>query len=140
MISLNNYMPWANNRKRQKVFRSLGFALTNFWTTMYYKRTKLGKIWTLKTFCRMQSKNFHAKVSLENTATWKKSSTSSLDLCVRTKVAQITVLEARWSRNPVWSMEYTRMVQLWKMWKDINQLRMPVLSRNSGSYGISFKI
>ena len=46
----------------------------------------------------MQSKNFHAKVwkvSLENTTTWKiKSSTSSLDLCVPTKLAQITVLEA----------------------------------------------
>ena len=45
----------------------------------------------------MQSKNFHGKVwkvSLENTATWKlKSSTSSLDLCVPTKLAQITVLE-----------------------------------------------
>ena len=25
-------------------------------------------------------------------------------------------------------MEYTRMVQLWKMWKDVNQLRMRVLS------------
>ena len=32
-----------------------------------------------------------------------------------------------------WPMEYTRMVQLWKLWKDINQLRMRVLSRNSGS-------
>ena len=46
----------------------------------------------------MKSKNFHAKVwkvSLENTATWKiKSSTSSLDLCVPTKLAQTTVLEA----------------------------------------------
>ena len=46
----------------------------------------------------MQSKNFHAevwKVSLENATTWKiKSSTSSLDLCVPTKLAQITVLEA----------------------------------------------
>ena len=46
----------------------------------------------------MQGKNFHAKVwkvSLENTATWKtKSSTSSLDLCAPTKLAQITVLEA----------------------------------------------
>ena len=46
----------------------------------------------------MQSKNFHAKVwqvSLENATTWKiKSSTSSLDLCVSTKLAQITVLEA----------------------------------------------
>ena len=46
----------------------------------------------------MQSKNFHAKVwkvSLENTTTWKiKSSTSSLDLCAPTKLAQITVLEA----------------------------------------------
>ena len=46
----------------------------------------------------MQSKNFQAKVwkvSLENTAAWKiKSSTSSLDLCVPTKLAQITVLEA----------------------------------------------
>ena len=30
----------------------------------------------------------------------------------------------RWSRNPVWPMEYTRMVQLRKMWKDVNQLRM----------------
>ena len=46
----------------------------------------------------MQSKNFHAKVwkvSLENITTWKiKSSTSSLDLCAPTKLAQITVLEA----------------------------------------------
>ena len=33
----------ANNRKRQKVFRRLGFALTNFGTTMYYTRTKLEK-------------------------------------------------------------------------------------------------
>ena len=45
----------------------------------------------------MQSKNFHAKVwkvFLENTTTWKiKSSTSSLDLCAPTKLAQITVLE-----------------------------------------------
>ena len=43
----------------------------------------------------MQSKNFHAKVwkvSLENTAAWKiKSSTSSLDLCAPTKLAQISV-------------------------------------------------
>ena len=37
-------MPPANNRKRQKVFKRLGFALTNFWTTMYYTRTKLGQI------------------------------------------------------------------------------------------------
>ena len=46
----------------------------------------------------MQSKNFNAKVwkvSLENTATWKiKPSTSSLDLFVPAKLAQITVLEA----------------------------------------------
>ena len=46
----------------------------------------------------MQSKNFHDKVwkvSLENTTTWKlKSSTSSLDLCAPTKLAQIAVLEA----------------------------------------------
>ena len=45
----------------------------------------------------MQSKNFHAKVlkvSLENPTTWKiKSSTSSLNLCAPTKLAQITVLE-----------------------------------------------
>ena len=45
----------------------------------------------------MQSKNFYArvwKVSLVNTARWKiKSLTSSLDLCVPTKLAQITVLE-----------------------------------------------
>ena len=88
----------ANNRKRQKVFRHLGFALTNFRTTIYYTRTKLGKIWIPKTFSRTQSKNFHAKVwkvSLENTTTWKtKSSTSSLDLRVWTKLAQITVLVA----------------------------------------------
>ena len=49
-------------------------------------------------FCGMQSKNFHSKVwkvSLENTTTWKiKSLTSSLNLCVPTKLAQITVLEA----------------------------------------------
>ena len=61
-------------------------------------RTKLGKIQTPKTFCGTQSKNFHAKVwkvSLENTKTWKiKSLTSSLDLCVPTKLAQVTVLEA----------------------------------------------
>ena len=91
-------MPPANNRKRQKVFRRLGFALTNFWKTMYYTRTKLGKIYTQETFCEMQSKNFHAKVwkvSLENTTIWKmKSSPSSLDLCVPSKLAQITVLEA----------------------------------------------
>ena len=37
-------MPPTNNRKRQKAFRCLGFALSNFWTTMYYMRTKLGKI------------------------------------------------------------------------------------------------
>ena len=46
---------------------------------------------------RTQNKNFHAKawkVSLENTTAWKiKSSTSSLDLCAPTKLAQITVLE-----------------------------------------------
>ena len=45
----------------------------------------------------MQIKNFHAKVwkvSLENATTWKiKSATSSLDLFVLTKLAQITVLE-----------------------------------------------
>ena len=90
-------MPPANNRKRQKIFRHPGFALTNFCTTMYYTRTKLGKIKTPKTFCGMQSKNFHGKVwkvSLENTTTWKlKSSTSSLYQCVPTKLAQITVLE-----------------------------------------------
>ena len=86
----------ANNRIKQKVLRHLGFALTNFCTTMYYTRTKLGKIKTPKTFCGTQSKNFHAKVwkvSLENTTTWKiKSSTSSLDLCAPTKLTQITVL------------------------------------------------
>ena len=46
----------------------------------------------------MQRKNFHAKVwnvSLENTTAWKiKPSTSNLDLCAPTKLAQITVLEA----------------------------------------------
>ena len=46
----------------------------------------------------MQSKDFYAKVwkvSLKNTTIWKiKSSTSSLDLCVPTKLAQIIVLEA----------------------------------------------
>ena len=46
----------------------------------------------------MQRKNFHArvwKVSLENTTTWKiKSLTSSLGLCVPTKLAQIMVLGA----------------------------------------------
>ena len=46
----------------------------------------------------MQSMTFQAKVwkvSLKNTTTWKiKSPTSSLDLCVRTKFTQITVLEA----------------------------------------------
>ena len=99
MINLNNYMPSANNRKRQKVFRHLGFALNNFWTTVYYTRTKLGKTLTPETFCGTQSKNFHAKVlkvSLENTTTWKiKSLTFSLDLlCVPTKLTQITVLEA----------------------------------------------
>ena len=86
------------NTKRQKVFTHLGFALTNSWTTMYYTRTKLGKIRTPKTFFGTQSKNFHAKVSkvsLKNTKTWKvKSSTSSLDLCAPNKLAQITVLEA----------------------------------------------
>ena len=33
----------------------------------------------------------------------------------------------------VWPMEYIRMVQLSKKWKDINQLRMRVLSQNSNS-------
>ena len=46
----------------------------------------------------MQSKNFHFKVwkvSLDNTTAQKiKSSTSSLDLCAPTKLAQITVLKA----------------------------------------------
>ena len=37
------------------------------------------------------------------------------------------------SRNPVWPMECPRMAQLWKMWKDINQLRIHMLSPNSGS-------
>ena len=59
-------MPPANNRKRQNVFRRLGFALTNSSTTMYYTRAKLGKIETPKTFCRTQSKNFHAKVEYYN--------------------------------------------------------------------------
>ena len=76
----------ANNRKRQKVFMHLGFALTNFSTTVYTTREQ------------NQEKNFNAKVwnvSLENTTIWKiKSSTSSLDLCAPTKLAQITVLEA----------------------------------------------
>ena len=49
-------------------------------------------------FFGTQSKNFHFKVwkvSLENTTTWKiKSSTSILDLCAPTNLAQITVLEA----------------------------------------------
>ena len=97
MISLNNDMPPAN-RKRQNVFRRLGFVLTNFWTTMYYARTKVVKTYTPKTFCGTQNKNSHAKVwkvSLENTTAWKiKSSTSSLDLCAPNKLAHITVLEA----------------------------------------------
>ena len=42
-MSLNNYMP-PENRKRQKVYTRLGYVWTNFWTTMYYTRTKLGKI------------------------------------------------------------------------------------------------
>ena len=42
-MSLNNYMP-PENRKRQKVYTRLGYVLTNFWTIMYYTRTKLGKI------------------------------------------------------------------------------------------------
>ena len=130
--------------KKQKVFRRLGFALPTFWTTMYYTRTNLEKIQTPKTFRGTQSKNLHAKVwkvFLENTTTWKiKSSTSSLDLCAPTKLTQITVWkQSRWSRNPVWPLEYTRMVQLWKIWKDVNQLWMRVLSPNSDSYGISFK-
>ena len=34
----------------------------------------------------------------------------------------------------IWTtLLYTRMVQLWKMWKDTSQFRMRVLSRNSGS-------
>ena len=37
-------MPPTNNKKRQRVFRRFGFALSNFGTTMYYTRTKLGKI------------------------------------------------------------------------------------------------
>ena len=79
-------MPPANNRKRQKVFMHLGFALTNFSTTVYTTREQ------------NQEKNFNAKVwnvSLENTTIWKiKSSTSSLDLCAPTKFAQIAVLVA----------------------------------------------
>ena len=113
------------NRKRQKVFTRLGFVLSNFWTTMYYTRTKLGKI-NPKTFCGTQSKNFHAKVwkvSLKNTTTWKiKSSTSTLNLCAPNKLAQIKALGSRnpaWSRNPGWPMEYTRMVQLSRIWKDV---------------------
>ena len=109
---------------------------------MHYTRTKLGKIKTPKTFCGTQSKNFHAKVwkvSLENTTTWKiKSSTSSV--CQSNSPKLQCWKRARWSRNPVWPMEYTTMVQLWKMWKDINQLRLCVLSLNSGSSGISFRI
>ena len=108
-------MPPTNNRKRQKVFRRFGFALSNFWTTMYYTGTKLGKK-PPKTFCRTQSKNFHAKVwkvSLEYTTTWKiKSSTSSLNLCVPNSPKLQCWNRPRWSRNPVWLMEYTKMVQL----------------------------
>ena len=63
---------------------------------MYYTRAKLGKIKTPKTFYGTQSKNFHAKVwkfSLVTTTIWKiKCSTSSMDLCAATKLAQMTVL------------------------------------------------
>ena len=54
--------------------------------TLYYTRTKLGKI---------NPENFlqNAGKFLWSTTTWKiKSSTSSLDLCVPTKFAQIAVL------------------------------------------------
>ena len=87
-------MPPTNNKKRQRVFRRFGFALSNFGTTVYYKIRKNNP----RKFCRTQSKNFHAKVwkvSLENTTTWKiKSSTSYLDLCAPTKIAQTSVLVA----------------------------------------------
>ena len=45
----------------------------------------------------------------------------------------------RWSRNSVWLMEYTRMVQQWKMWKDANQLRKHVLSWNWQLENISWQ-
>ena len=62
-MSLNNYMP-PENRKRQKVYTRLGYVLTNFWTTMYYTRTKLGKI-NPKNFLRNAKQEFPCQ-SLES--------------------------------------------------------------------------
>ena len=42
--------------------------------------------------------------------------------------------------DPAWQIEYTIMVQPWKIRKDANQFRMHVLSWNSDILGISFKL
>ena len=83
-------------------------------------QNKIRKNINPKKFCRMQSKNFHAKVSnvaLENTTTWKiKSSTSGFGpvLCAPTKLAQITAFEA------------TKMKQKSSMTNEVHQNGAPV--------------
>ena len=59
----------------------------------------------------------------------KKETLAQVFSCEFCEISKSTFLQSNSGRL----LLYTRMVQLWKMWKDANQLRMRVLSRNSGS-------
>ena len=132
-----------NNRKKTKSISASWVCFMWFLNNYALHENKIRKNINAK-------QNFHAevwKVSLENTTTWKiKSSTSSLDLCAPTKLAQlevgITVLEAT-KMMPKSSMtdgvhKNGRTVKNLKRCQPVNRMR--VLWRNSGSYVISFKI
>ena len=58
-------MPPASNRKRQKVFRYFGFALTNFWTTYVLHENKIRKNINPENFLRNTKQEFACQ-SLES--------------------------------------------------------------------------
>ena len=92
----NNYMPHENRKTKIKCM-----SWECFNQTLNYYENKIRKKLNLKTFCRMESKNFQAKVwkvSLENTAIWKILA-FSLNLCAPNKLAQISVGNPSWVQH-----------------------------------------
>ena len=135
-------MPLANHRKRQKVFRRLGFALTNFWTTIHEK--KIRKNIDPENFVRNVKQEFPYQ-SLESFSGEYYNMETKIfgfqfgPLCanqthpnytVGSEQDEAEILYDRWS-TPEWCN--------WRMSKDINQLRISVQSRNSDSKAFHLK-
>ena len=98
-ISLNNYMPLVNRKRKKKI--CFGNVLAKLWTTSYFEQVYASwernkEKWKLRRFFAEHKTNiFTPKFGKFIWRIWKvKSSASSYNLCPLNQLTQVTTMEA----------------------------------------------